>query len=212
MSRQAPVSPTREGVRCTKGFCLPCASQLIGASLLVSAAFAGSTATSKSEVSKGGTLRLNVSETDYEYLDPALAYDSIGWATLYAVNQMLLNYPDKPASAGGNQLVPEAATGFPTVSKDGKTYIFTVKSGMKFSDGSNVTAAAFARSIMRVCHPDQASPAVAFANNIAGLRRLQREEGQPDRCQGCRSEADGPADQAPTRRSWRRSRCRSSRP
>jgi peptide/nickel transport system substrate-binding protein len=150
---------------------------LIGASLLVSAAFAGSTASSKSEVSKGGTLRLNVSATDYEYLDPALAYDSIGWATLYAVNQMLLNYPDKPASAGGNQLVPEAATGFPTVSKDGKTYTFTVKSGMKFSDGSNVTAAAFARGITRVCHPDQASPAVAFANNIQGCVAFNEKKG-----------------------------------
>ena len=149
----------------------------IGASMFVAAAFAGSTASSKSEVSKGGTLRLNVSDTDYEYLDPALAYDSIGWATLYAVNQMLLNYPDKPASAGGNQLVPEAATGFPTVSKDGKTYVFTVKSGMKFSDGSPVTAAAFARSIYRVCHPDQGSPAVAFANNIAGCVAFNSKQG-----------------------------------
>jgi ABC-type transport system substrate-binding protein len=149
----------------------------IGGSLFVAAAFAGSTASSKSEVSKGGTLRLNVSDTDYEYLDPALAYDSIGWATLYAVNQMLLNYPDKPASAGGNQLVPEAATGFPTVSKNGKVYTFTVKSGMKFSDGSPVTAAAFARSITRVCHPDQGSPAVAFANNIAGCVAFNSKQG-----------------------------------
>jgi ABC-type transport system substrate-binding protein len=153
---------------------------VIGASLFVAAAFAGSTGTASSSstaVKKGGTLRLNVSATDYEYLDPALAYDSIGWATLYAVNQMLLNYPDKPASAGGNQLTPEAATGFPVVSKDGKTYTFTVKSGMKFSDGSNVTAAAFARAITRVCHPDQASPAVAFAGNIQGCVAFNEKKG-----------------------------------
>jgi ABC-type transport system substrate-binding protein len=150
---------------------------VVGASLFVGAAVAGSTGSAATEVRKGGTLRLNVSATDYEYLDPALAYDSIGWATLYAVNMMLLNYPDKPASAGGNQLTPEAATGFPVVSKDGKTYTFTVKSGLKFSDGSNVTAAAFARSITRVCHPDQASPAVAFANNIQGCVAFNEKKG-----------------------------------
>jgi peptide/nickel transport system substrate-binding protein len=153
---------------------------VVGASLFVAAAFAGTTGpaqSSQSAVSKGGTLRLNYSASDYEYLDPALAYDSYGWATLYAVNMMLLNYPDKPASAGGNQLVPEGATGFPTVSKDGKTYVFTIRSGQKFSDGSNVTAAAFARSITRVCHPDQASPAVAFANNIAGCVAFNQKKG-----------------------------------
>ena len=148
-------------------------------SLLVAAAFAGSAAPRRSrsaDVKQGGTLRLNVSDTDYEYLDPALAYDAIGWATLYAVNMMLLNYPDKPASAGGNQLVPEAATGFPTVSRDGKTYTFTVKSGIKFSDGSNVTAAAFARSI-DACVPPR--PGVACRRvreqHRRAATRVQRE-------------------------------------
>ncbi len=152
---------------------------VLGASLMVAAAVAGTTSTSsasKKGVTKGGTLRLNVSNTDYEYLDPALSYDSIGWSTIYAVNMQLLNYPDKPASAGGNQLVPEAATGFPTVSKDGKTYTFTVKSGLKFSDGSAVTGAAFQRAVFRVCHPDQGSPAVAFAGNFGNCAAFNEKK------------------------------------
>jgi len=151
----------------------------LGASLMVAAALAGTTSSSsasKAGFTKGGTLRLNVSNTDYEYLDPALAYDSIGWATIYAVNMQLLNYPDKPASAGGNQLVPEAATGFPTVSKDGKTYTFTVRSGLKFSDGSPITAAAFQRAIFRVCNPDQGSPAVAFAGNFGNCTAFNEKK------------------------------------
>ena len=48
---------------------------------------------------------------------------------------------------------------------------------MKFSDGSNVTAAAFARSIVRACHPDQGSPAVAFANNIVGCTAYNQKQG-----------------------------------
>ena len=152
---------------------------VLGASLMVAAAVAGTTSSSsasKKGVTKGGTLRLNVSNTDYEYLDPALSYDSIGWSTIYAVNMQLLNYPDKPASAGGNQLVPEAATGFPTVSKDGKTYTFTVKSGLKFSDGSAVTGAAFQRAVYRVCHPDQGSPAVAFAGNFGNCAAFNEKK------------------------------------
>lgn len=150
---------------------------VVGASLFVAASFAGSTASSTSAVSKGGTLRLDLSSTDFEFLDPQLSYESNGWAFLYAINQQLLNYPDKPGSAGGNQLQPEAATGFPVVSKDGKTYTFTVKSGIKFSDGSPLTAAAFARAIVRVCHPDMGSPAIAFATNIAGCQAFNEKKG-----------------------------------
>ena len=153
-------------------------------------------ATSSSSVTRGGTLRLNASDTDYEYLDPALAYDAIGWATLYAVNMMLLNYPDKPASAGGNQLVPEAATGFPTVSKDGKTYVFTVKRGHQVQrrlerHGRRV------RAVDRACLPS--GPGLAgggVREQHRRLRRLQPEAGRADGCQGSRSEADGAVDQA----------------
>ena len=150
---------------------------VVGASLFVAASFAGSTASSTSGVSKGGTLRLDLSSTDFEFLDPQLSYESNGWAFLYAINQQLLNYPDKPGNAGGNQLQPEAATGFPVVSKDGKTYTFTVKSGIKFSDGSPLTAAAFARAIVRVCHPDMGSPAIAFATNFAGCQAFNDKKG-----------------------------------
>jgi peptide/nickel transport system substrate-binding protein len=151
-------------------------AMLVAIVALVAVSVAGA-ASSSSSVTRGGTLRLNASDTDYEYLDPALSYDAIGWATLYAVNMMLLNYPDKPASAGGNQLVPEAATGFPTVSKDGKTYVFTVRKGIRFSDGSPVTAAAFQRALFRACDPEQGSPAVAFANNVQGCTAFNQKKG-----------------------------------
>ena len=121
------------------------AAAVIGAGLLVGASFAGSAGSSApakaggTEVKRGGTLRVNLSTTDFEYLDPALSYEAPGWQVLYMTNLMLLNYPDKPAPEG-SRLAPDAATGFPRVSNDGRTYTFTIKRGLRFSDGSAVTA------------------------------------------------------------------------
>ncbi len=156
-----------------KRFLLALTCAVIGAGLLVAAAFAGSAAPTKASKSgsadakRGGTLRVNLSETDFEFLDPALAYDSAGWTVLFATNMTLLNYPDKPAPVG-NRLTPEAAAAFPTVSRDGKTYTFTVRSGIKFSDGSALTAASFKRAIERAADPNEGSPAIAFLHTVVG--------------------------------------------
>lgn len=46
-----------------------------------------------------------------------------------------------------------------TVSEDGLTYTFTLKDGMKWSDGSDLTAQDFVYSWLRVLNPETASPA-----------------------------------------------------
>ena len=155
-----------------KKLSLSVAMMVIGACLLVASSFAGAASagakkSESTEVKRGGTLRLNASNTDFEFTDPALAYDSLGWQMLFATNMTLLNYPDKPG-AEGSRLVPEAAAGFPRISRDGKTYVFTIRNGIKFSDGSALTAAAFKRAFERAADPKQASPAIAFMHTIVG--------------------------------------------
>ena len=157
------------------------AAAMLGAGLLVGASFAGSAASAGpaqaggAEAKRGGTLRVNLSTTDFEYLDPALSYDAPGWQVLYMTNLMLLNYPDKPAPEG-SRLGPDAAVGFPRVSRDGRTYTFTIRDGLRFSDGSPVTAAAFKRAIERAASPEQASPAIAFIHDVVGAD--ERNEGK----------------------------------
>ena len=143
-----------------KKFVLPAVLAVIGALLLVASAFAGvsrSTGTTGKVAKKGGTLRVNVANNDFEFTDPGLAYDTLSWSMLYTTDSLLVNYPEKNGQEGG-QLYPEAATAFPTVSKDGKTYTFTLRPGQKFSDGSPLTAAAYQRSIERILSPKMGSP------------------------------------------------------
>lgn len=135
---------------------------LVGATMLVASAFAGTSGTqasSSSVAKKGGTLRINVPDTDFEYTDPGLAYDTLGWSMLYTTQILLTNYPEKTGAAS-SKLYPEAAEAFPTISKDGKTYTYKIRAGQKFSDGTPVTAAAFKRALERNLSPKmgQGSP------------------------------------------------------
>ena len=143
-----------------KKFVLPAVLAAIGALLLVTSAFAGvsrSTGTTGSVAKKGGTLKVNMANTDFAFTDEGLAYDTLSWAMLYTTNIMLVNYPEKNGQEGG-QLYPEGAAAFPTVSKDGKVYTFTIRPGLKFSDGSAVTAASFQRAFERNLSPKMGSP------------------------------------------------------
>src|SRR5947199_10687860 len=62
-------------------------------------------------------------------------------------------------------LQPEAASGMPQVSNNGKTYTFTVPAGKyKFNTGESVTAQTFADALMRDLNPKQLSPLPGFVN------------------------------------------------
>jgi ABC-type oligopeptide transport system substrate-binding subunit len=151
----------------------------LGAAMLVAAAFAGpasskSNRPSASGQKKGGTMNINMSGTDVDYIDPSLAYGTISWQILDSVCTKLMYYPDKPDPAG-SKLAPDGAVGFPSVSKDGKTYVFTVKSGIKSNTGETLTAANYAAAINRILNPKMQSPAVPFitgANGIVGAQAV----------------------------------------
>ena len=130
---------------------------LLVAATTVGAASSASQRTGKAGVNKGGTLRVNENNSDFDFVDPQLAYRTDDWSMLFTTAMQLVSFPEK-SGAAGSQLYPQAATAFPTVSKDGKTYTFTIRSGLKFSDGTPVTAAAYQRAWERILSPKMGSP------------------------------------------------------
>jgi ABC-type transport system substrate-binding protein len=133
--------------------------------VLASAALAAGTS---GQAKSGGTLRVNFSASDFAFLDPALAYDGPSWQVLFATGATLVGFRNAPAPLG-TQIVPDAARSLPLVSKDGKTYTFTLRKGLRFSDGSAVTPAAFVRAFERAANPQQQSPANQYIGDLAGV-------------------------------------------
>jgi len=131
---------------------------LIAATAVVGASSATRpSAVSGTKAHKGGILRIDQSSTDFDTVDPGLAYVTNDWSLLYATQMLLVNFPEKNGQAG-SELYPEAATSFPTVSKSGLVYTFHLRPGLKFSDGSPVTAAAYQRAWERNLSPKMGSP------------------------------------------------------
>src|SRR5918912_4169468 len=77
-----------------------------------------------------------------DYMDPAQAYTGQSWDLMYNVYQTLVTYKHVPGKAGG-QLVPGLAQAMPKISNGGKTYTFTLRPGLRYSNGKPVKASDF---------------------------------------------------------------------
>ena len=106
-----------------------------------------------------------VYDTGTDYLDPALSYTVQGWGVMWNVYLSLLGYKHVNGPDGAT-LVPALAQALPKVSADGLTYSFTLRTGVKYSDGTDVKASDFKYAIKRLFLID--SPGVGFFTNIVG--------------------------------------------
>lgn len=124
----------------------------MGVALLVAAMTVGTAAASHKAQAKGGGNLIVTQVGAFDTLDPQLSYVSNDWGLLYNTQLLLMNLPTN-GGPKGLQLVPQAATSFPTVSKNGKTYVFHIRKGLKFNTGAPVTAKNFQRSFERNLSP-----------------------------------------------------------
>ena len=130
---------------------------------------------------EGGIMRISLSPAaGLDYVDPALSFTQPGWALLDATCARLMTYPDKPAPAA-YRLEREVAAGY-RISRNFKTYTFTLRPGFRFSNGKPVRASAFANAMNRALQP--------FVN-AAGAIHMQDIVGAFDVLQGRRRTASG---------------------
>ena len=80
------------------------------------------------EPKPGGTLRVEAQLWSFGGFDPALNFTTYGAQFDYATCLQLLNHPDAGAPTA-TQLEPEAATSLPAVSRDKRSYTFTIREG-----------------------------------------------------------------------------------
>jgi peptide/nickel transport system substrate-binding protein len=94
---------------------------------------------------RGGTL--TVADTFLPQTDPALGYAIIDFA-LFAAYDGLTAFR-RSGGAAGLTLVPDLATTLPRPTADGTTYTFTLRRGIRYSNGHPVRASDFRRGIQR---------------------------------------------------------------
>ncbi|MEN3313393.1 MAG: peptide/nickel transport system substrate-binding protein [Actinomycetota bacterium] len=101
-----------------------------------------------------------------DYMDPALYYTVAAYQLTNYVWTGLVGYKHENGPAGAT-LVPYLAKSMPTVSADGRNFKFTLRSGLKYSDGKPVKASDFRYTIERDFKMD--SPGVGFFTDIKGV-------------------------------------------
>ena len=125
--------------------------------------------------------------------DPAHAYPSPPYRLqfAYATAAQLLNYPDAPAPRG-SRLEPEVAAAMPSLSRDGRTYTFHIRSGYRFSPPSNeeVTAQTFKSSIERALSPGfgDDAPGYYVLADVVGAKAFH--DGKADEISGLKVDGD----------------------
>ena len=106
-----------------------------------------------------------------ETLDPALNAAVDGANTLITIEEPLLIIDEN------NEVKPGQAESY-EVSDDGLTWTFHMRDGLKWSDGSDLTAANFEYSFKRLASPDTAAP---YAETVVGMiDGYQDAIGNPD--------------------------------
>jgi peptide/nickel transport system substrate-binding protein len=122
-------------------------------------------------VQQGGTFRVAVPVGFVEAIDPAIYNLASSAQLLRPACASLFNFPNKPVPAG-LRLAPELAQGEPVVSRNGKTYTFTIRKDARFSNGAPVLARDVVHSLERVLTPTMQSPAGPALANVVGAQAI----------------------------------------
>jgi oligopeptide transport system substrate-binding protein len=115
-----------------------------------------------------------ISEGEITTMDSGKTYDTLSWAQIEIFTERLYRIN------GNNEAIPGLAAALPVISADGTTLTVTLRDGIKFSDGSPITADDFVYAFQRVVDPktgSQSAKRISYLKNadeiIAGTAAVE---------------------------------------
>ncbi len=156
-----------------------------GLALVVTACGGGSSSGSGSSTASGSAASQTSGKTfptlkvvwgDTDYMDPGLSYRLESWQLFQDIYIGLVTKAHV-AGAGGAKIIPGLAQAMPVANKAGTDYKFTLRKGLKYSDGTAIKASDFKASIERDFKLN--SPGIGFYANIAGSDACEKN---PPKC------------------------------
>ena len=123
-----------------------------------------STAWAVDTAHRGGTLRL-VAHAAAGTLDPQVNYTLEYWQVFQSVYDGLLAFKKVPGAAGLT-IVPDLAEAIPQPTDGGKTYVFALRKGVKFSNGKDVTTKDVVASFQRIFKVSSPTSGTFFAGIV----------------------------------------------
>ena len=97
---------------------------------------------------RGGTMRL-VARSAAGTIDPHINYTLQYWQLYQSIYDGLVNFKKAPGAEGFTK-VPDLAEALPEPTNDGKTYVFKIRKGIKFSNGQELTTKDVVASFQRI--------------------------------------------------------------
>jgi peptide/nickel transport system substrate-binding protein len=153
----------------------PVAAVAAGAGNVLVTLDRGRTYEDRIEALTGKVAKLFVAGYEFE-TEPALLWTRESFLIGDATCAKLANWVR--GTGGETHLEPEVATAMPSISADGRTYTFQIRSGFAFSDASaeKVTAETFRYSIERALSPrlSEQPPGTLFLDDIVGVGAFRK--------------------------------------
>src|SRR5438132_4457828 len=116
---------------------------------------------------KGGTLLTRANAAPSGSPDPQVNYTLQEWQFLIITHDGLVAFK-RVGGPEGTKLVPDLATAIPKPTDNGKTWTFTLRSGIKFSNGKEMTGADVKASFERLFKIGNSPNAGSWYNAIQG--------------------------------------------
>ncbi|MBR9892457.1 ABC transporter substrate-binding protein [bacterium] len=121
------------------------------------------------DATPGGMITVTYKD-DVATLDPAIGYDWQNWSMIKSLFDGLMDYVP-----GTTELRPGLAESY-EVSEDGTVFTFTLREGVTFHNGREMTAEDVKYSLDRVTTPETQSPGAGFFASIAGFDEISAGE------------------------------------